>query len=60
MEGTSDVGIVGNMFSDVQPGAMELRGDPSKRVNFSGNVVVGGKSDHEKLRESIIMNNLEK
>jgi len=59
LEGTSDVGVVGNMFSDVQPGAMELRGDPSKRVNFSGNVVVGGKSDHKKLKGSIIENNLE-
>jgi len=59
LEGTSDVGIVGNLFSDVQPGALELRGESSKRINFSGNVLVGGKSDHGKLEKSLVVNNLE-
>jgi len=59
LEGTSDVGIVGNLFSDVQPGALELRGKSSNRINFSGNVLVGGKSDHRKLIESVVENNLE-
>jgi parallel beta-helix repeat protein len=60
LEGTSEVGIVGNLFSDVQPGALELRGGSSSHVNFSGNVLVGGESDHPTLKESIIRNNLEK
>ena len=59
MEGTSDNGIVGNLFSDVQPGALELRGKSSERINFSGNVLVGGKSDHRKLVKSVVENNLE-
>jgi parallel beta-helix repeat protein len=59
LEGTSDNGIVGNLFSDVQPGALELRGKLSERINFSGNVLVGGKSDHRELVKSIVDNNLE-
>ena len=59
LEGTQDVGVVGNLFSDVQPGALELRGASSKRINFSGNVLVGGKSDHSRLAGSIVENNLE-
>lgn len=59
LEGTSDNGIVGNLFSDVQPGALELRGKLSERINFSGNVLVGGKSDHRKLVKSVVENNLE-
>ncbi|MFC2123789.1 right-handed parallel beta-helix repeat-containing protein [Bacteroidota bacterium] len=59
LEGTSDIGIVGNLFSDVQPGPLEIRGESSKRINFSGNVLVGGKSDHRKLAGSVIENNLE-
>ena len=58
LDGTSDVGIVGNMFSGVQPGALMLDGK-SNRINFSGNVIVGGESDHTKLEDSIIKNNLE-
>jgi parallel beta-helix repeat protein len=59
LQGTSDIGIVGNLFSEVQPGALELRGEPSKRINFSGNVLVGEKSDHDKLVQSVVENNLE-
>ena len=59
LESTSHIGIVGNMFSDVQPGPIELRGQPSQRVNFSGNVLIGGKSDHRELINSVIENNLE-
>ena len=59
LEGTSDVGIVGNLFTDVQPGALELRGESSERINFSGNVLVGSKSDHGKLVRSVVENNLE-
>ena len=58
LEGTSDVGIVGNMFSGVQPGAVKLE-DKSDRVNFSGNVIVDAKSDHNDLNESVVENNLE-
>jgi parallel beta-helix repeat protein len=59
LESTEYVGVVGNMFSDVQPGPLELRGKPSQRVNFSGNVLIGGESDHRKLVGSVVENNLE-
>jgi hypothetical protein len=59
LEGTSDVGIVGNMFSGVKPLALELRGKPSTRVNFSGNLLIDNESDHRKLQESVIESNLE-
>jgi len=59
LEGTSDVGIVGNMFSDVQPGALELKGKPSSRINFSANILIGRESDHKELEGSVVENNLE-
>ena len=58
LEGTSDVGIIGNMFSGVKPGALILEGK-SKSINYSSNVIVDAKSDHIDLSESVIENNLE-
>lgn len=58
LEETSEVGIVANMFSGVQPGGLKLNGK-SRRVNFSDNVLVGGKSDHNDLEGSVVENNLE-
>jgi hypothetical protein len=59
LEGTSKVGIVGNMFAGVQPGALELRGMPSSQVNFSGNVLIDTESDQKELNGSVVENNLE-
>jgi len=59
LEGTSDIGIVGNLFSGVKPSAIESRGKPSSEVNFSGNVLVDTKSEHGKLVGSVIEDNLE-
>ena len=58
LEGTSDVGVVGNLFSGVQPGALKLEGQ-SKRVNFSGNMMIDVESDHNKLVGSVVDSNLE-
>lgn len=57
LTGTSDVGIVGNLFSGVQPGALRLEGQ-SNRINFSGNVMVDVESDHNKLKRSVVKSNL--
>jgi hypothetical protein len=57
-EGTSDICVVGNLISSVRPKALELKGGPSERVNFSGNVITDAQSDQEKLKNSIVENNL--
>ncbi len=59
LEGTSDICVVGNLFSSVRPKALELKGQPSRRVNLSGNVFADVKSDHAKLEKSIVSNNLD-
>lgn len=58
LESTTNVGIVGNMFSGVQPGALELKGKASSRVNFSGNVLIDAESDQNELIGSVVENNL--
>lgn len=59
LEGTTDVTVSGNLFSSVLPKAIELRGEPSKRVAVTGNVLSEVTSDHEKLVGSIIEGNIE-
>jgi hypothetical protein len=58
LEGTEDICVVGNLFSSVRPKAIELKGRPSERVNFSGNVITDAESDHANLRKSTVENNL--
>ena len=57
-EGTEDICVVGNLFSSVRPKALELKGQPSERVNFSGNVITDAESDHANLKKSTLENNL--
>ncbi len=59
LEGTTDVAVVGNVFSGVKPKAIEAQGDQSQRVNFSQNVLTDVESDHGQLRESLTTGNLE-
>ena len=59
LEGTSDVTVVGNLFSSVRPKALTVKGRPSKGVLFSDNVLVDVTSDHKKLRASIVKDNLD-
>lgn len=51
LESTRDVAITGNTFSSV-PRAVELRGDRSRQVLFSENVLIDAASDHEQLQDS--------
>jgi len=53
LESTQDVAIIGNVFSSVKPKAVELKGTPSSRVMFTGNVLTDVASDHGKLRDSV-------
>jgi parallel beta-helix repeat protein len=58
LESTRDVAITGNTFSSV-PKAVELRGDPSRQVLFSDNVLIDAASDHERLTDSPAGSNLQ-
>ena len=58
LEGTTDICVVGNLISSVRPKALELRGEPSERVNFSGNVITDAQSDQENLKNSVVKINL--
>ncbi|MCK5068144.1 MAG: right-handed parallel beta-helix repeat-containing protein [Bacteroidales bacterium] len=58
LEGTSDICVVGNLISSVRPKALELRGKPSERVNFSGNVITDAPTDQAYLKNSIVEHNL--
>ena len=59
LEGTTDITIVGNLFSGVRPKALSLKGKPSRRVIFSNNVLTDVESDHRKLVDSLVKDNLE-
>lgn len=59
LEGTTDVAVSGNLFSSVLPKAIEIRGEPSRRVAVTGNVLSEVTSDHDGLVESIVENNIE-
>ncbi len=58
LEGATDISVVGNLFSSVRPKALLLKGKPSERVNFSGNVITDAQSDHGNLKNSVVENNL--
>jgi len=60
VEGTSDITVVGNMFSGVRPKALTIEGEPSKRVLFTNNVLTDAESDHSELdSSSLVKDNLE-
>ena len=59
LDGAKDVTVTGNSFSSVRPKAVNLEGEPSRRVIFAGNVLTDVESDHGELRESVVTGNLE-
>ncbi len=60
LESTSDITVVGNMFSGVRPKALMIEGEPSKRVLFTNNVLTDVESDHSELdSSSLVKDNLE-
>lgn len=59
LEGTSDVTVSGNLFSGLSSKAVTLIGEPSRRALFANNVIADGESDHAKLQESAVTDNLE-
>jgi hypothetical protein len=57
--GTSDIAVVGNLFSSVGPKALAVEGEPSVRVLFGGNLFRDASSDHDRLREALVQGNLQ-
>ena len=59
LEGTSDIAIVGNLFSGLRPKALAVDGEASRSVLFADNVLTDSASDHSKLEGSLVKDNLE-
>lgn len=53
LEGTRSVAIAGNLFSSLQPKAVELRGAESTQILFGDNLLVNSPSDHDRLQQSV-------
>lgn len=57
LDKTRGVTVSGNLFSSVRPKAVEVI-EPTTHVIFGNNLLIDVKSDHEKLKDSIIKNTL--
>jgi len=55
---TSDITVVGNLFSGVRPKALTVKGKPSNKVLFADNALVDVDSEHKKLETSLVKDNL--
>jgi len=58
LRGTSEITIVGNLFSSVRPKALALEGEPSKNILFCDNVLVDTAGGPEELTTSLVEDNL--
>ena len=59
LNGTSEITVVGNLFSGVRPKAITVEGEQSKCVLFADNVLADVAGDHKKLSASLVKDNLE-
>jgi len=58
LDGCRDVVLSGNMFSGIQPDkALNLQ-SPSKNILFGNNVLTDSESDHNRLQNSVVSDNL--
>jgi parallel beta-helix repeat protein len=58
LAGTSDIGITGNSFAGLHSKALTLEGEPSRRVLFSGNLLVGTDGGQAGLVDSLVADNI--
>ncbi|MEJ2702912.1 MAG: right-handed parallel beta-helix repeat-containing protein [Sedimentisphaerales bacterium] len=58
LNGTSGIAVSGNLFSGLRPKALTVKGEPSRHILFSDNVLIDAPSDHKKLEDSVVKNNL--
>ncbi len=59
LESTSQLTIAANVFSGVNPKAVQLIGKPSREVIFADNLLVDVDSDHAQLKNSLVTDLLE-
>ena len=59
LNSTSDVTIVGNLFSGLRPKALTVEGKTSRRVIFADNVLTDAVGEQQELEASVVKNNLE-
>tara|TARA_R110002095_G_scaffold184553_3_gene161742 strand:- start:6166 stop:7449 length:1284 start_codon:yes stop_codon:yes gene_type:complete len=57
LDKTRGVTVSGNLFSSVRPKAVQVI-EPTSHVIFGDNLLIDVESDHEKLKDSVIKNNL--
>ncbi len=57
-ESTSDIAVVGNLFSSLRPWALTLSGESSDRVLFSNNILTDTAVQTDALSSSVVENNL--
>jgi parallel beta-helix repeat protein len=58
LAGTSDIGITGNTFAGLHSKALTLEGEPSRRVLFSGNLLVDVDGGQSGLVDSLVADNI--
>jgi len=58
LHATRDVAVTGNLFSSVQPKAIEFKGDASKHILVTGNVFTDVESDQTPMEDSMMEVNL--
>jgi len=58
LSGTSDISISGNTFAGLHTKAVVLEGEPSRRVVFTSNLLVDTDSDHDRLVDSVMSDNI--
>ncbi len=58
LAGTRDIAISGNVFSGLDTPAVAVQGE-NQRVTFTGNVLTEVESQHDKLLQSVITDNVE-
>ncbi len=59
LEGTRDITLTGNVFSGLTEKAVTLGGEPSERIVFTGNVLVGVETDVQGLNPAMTNTNLQ-
>jgi hypothetical protein len=60
LDGTQDIAVVGNLFSSLEPKALAVEGQAVSGVLFTDNVLVDAAADSDKLRDSVVKDNLSK
>lgn len=58
LDGCRDIVLSGNVFSGIQPDKALKQQKPSKNILFGNNILIDSESDHRKLQNSMVIDNL--